>query len=187
MSQKPQSDDQKSILINRIYEALLSYVNTEQVVFKSDVSDVDKKKKLFIYALCTSCVGDMKNLYASFDDFINFDFKNTDIIKMLHPIIDELRSLDTRKKDFKKEKDIYEDKINRNNIICETVGQYLVQVNQEFDDLNTDPQFKEINQLVTKTRKRSDKAERINQMIIHDMIYLVDRLNRQITMSKANK
>lgn len=187
MTQKPQSDDHKTTLIKRIYNTLLRCTINEKQGISNKQSDPDKMRKLFICALCTSCVGDMKNLYASFNSFLNLDFKDHDIIKKLVPIIEELDDIDRKEEDFKKERNSYLNEIDRNNYICETTSQYLEQVNFEYNDLNTDPQFKEINQLVTKTRKRSDKAERINQMIIHDMIYLVDRLNRQITMGKASK
>lgn len=179
--------DLQTFFIKEVLDTLISNLTTNNIEIPKNQTKNDEKYKIFfINAICKSCIGDMETLYLSFLELLNVDniMRNqNDYIE----IQDEIRLLQKKYVKSKKEKDQkLEEKDDKLNL-CDTIKNYLDKVDEEYGELIKDPQFKEINQLETKTKKKSDKAERVNQMIIHDLIYLIDKLNRQITMKTQTK
>lgn len=174
---------QKDLVI-AILDTFMTFLEVDNLSTPK-ASDNDGEQKnwelLFAKILCFSCVGDIKELFGSFKDITQI--QNISQQQYLYQL--ESYQLEELKKIAEHiNEDLYNSKTisERDNAIYLLVHYYLQQINTEFDRLNQDPVFKEISQLESKTKKKFDKTERVNQLIIHDLLYLIDKLNRQISM-----
>lgn len=187
MNKKLEPIDIQNKMIDAVYGTFSKCIEPSKRSFSIKNNETDIRHKLFVTCyICNSCSGNIENLYKSFKNLLSVDYIAQEHQKY-EKYVEELTELEQQEDKYIKEKDNYQDEFNDKKNYIKNVEEYLSYTDTEYIEINTDPQFKEIYQIEAKTKKRTDKSERTNQLIIHDMIYLIDHLNRQICMGKGNK
>ncbi|KAK8840810.1 hypothetical protein M9Y10_027633 [Tritrichomonas musculus] len=187
MSQTLDSHALQEKLVKNVLSTFMTFLDVDSISLpKNNDKDDDKNfsERTFAKVLCCSCVGDIKTLFESFKETTQIQ----NISQQQKPFESENLVLEELEDILKKiNEDLIDSENNskRNKYLYFLVTIYLQQVNEEFERLNKDPSFKEVHQLESKTKKKFDKTERVNQLIIHDLLYLIDKLNRQISMKKT--
>lgn len=167
--------DKKYKLINGIIDIFRSMVYLDKwKQIENEISYGTKEdfvKKKFIAALCTSCYGSTYDIFDSFNDILQGnrldDFSNIQIA-----IANYKELIRIYGKAYEKVLKEYENL----KIEVHHIKEVLIEVESECFSLSiSNPQFQK---KIENFMKSKDKSEKNLQIILDDLTYLIDKLNR---------
>lgn len=165
------NEESKSNLIYALIDIFKKMIKSDKWTPLEKISIQDSSDRRFIAALCMSCNGDIYNIFKSLKYILQTD-NLKDLIELQFAIAqskDILRMYgESYQKAFKEHEKL--------QTTVEAKKHALLDIENECQNLSiSKPQFQK---KIEAFLKSSDRSERNLQIVLDDLTYLIDRLNR---------